>query len=272
MTDEAAITGYMPESTPPSERIKYDPKVIPVPLPAEFTENFLIIGESGTGKTRFAGTFPRPYFFDFDKGTRSLGRDFKDYRTFIEAPHGVKPRKGMYEWGMAWPAFYKYHNEVGLRMDKGDWPYDTLVYDSLTTLQEIALSFVLKSALAGGDKARWKPGSSIDPGLWFAQQNLMQHLVGETRGWPGLKIFNAHVQKDVNDMQGTTEKLPLVTGKLAGKLPIYFDEIYFLDFKVDKYVILSSSDALRKSARSRIDVPKDSKQDFLLSVWPWLIK
>ena len=36
----------------------------------------LVYGESGTGKTLFAGTFPKPLFFDFDGGMLTLrGKD-----------------------------------------------------------------------------------------------------------------------------------------------------------------------------------------------------
>ena len=45
----------------------------------------LVYGDSGSYKTRFAGTFPKPYFFDTDNGMLSL-RDHKniEYDTFID--------------------------------------------------------------------------------------------------------------------------------------------------------------------------------------------
>ena len=245
---------------------------IPVPLPPEYTENFLLIGESGTGKTQMAGTFPRPYVFDFDKGVRTLGTSFTNYVQFIEAPAGRKPRAGMYEWGTGWAAFLKEQDRIGTLMDKADWPHDTLVYDSLTTLQDLALSAVLKAASSG--KSRYTKGDPVDQGLWGAQMMLIQELVAEVRGWPGLKVFTAHIQKDTNAITGAVEKMALVTGKLAGRLPVYFDEIYFLDVKgIGKertHFIRPMSDAIHRSARTRIGAEHEAPPSFPLSVWPHL--
>ena len=248
------------------------PRVIPVPLPEMFDENFLLIGDTGSGKTRLAGTFPRPYFMDYDKGIRSLGRDFNSCTTIIEAPRGRSPRPGMYEYGKGWAAAMKRIDEIGRLMDKGNWPYDTFIHDSLTTLQDLALSAVLSEAAA---KNRHKLGDPVDPGLWFGQMTLIQNLVSEMRGWPGLKIFTAHIQKDVNTVTQTVEKMALVTGKLAGKLPVFFDEIYFCECKTgskgNEWVIRPHMDAVHRGARTRIGVEMYAVPDFKKSIWPHLI-
>ncbi len=260
------------------DRTPLDPKVIPVPLPPYIKRMILIIGDSGAGKTRFVGTFPRPYIIDSDKGTESVPGPIA-HKTFVEMNRpSAKARHGTYAYGEGWAAVMKHVDEIGARMDKGDWPHDTLAFDSLTTLQEMALNAVLKTAAAG---SRYKVGDSVDPGLWGAQMNLIQGLVGEVRMWPGIKVFTAHIQKDTNTVTEAIEKMALVTGKLAGKLPIYFDEIYFAETKVvpispanpvgREYTLRTYSDAVHKAARSRLEVPMNTGQDFKL-IWPYLVK
>jgi len=254
------------------DMVKQWKAAIPVPLPTVFDANFLLIGESGSGKTRFCSTFPRPFFVDTDKGLESIPFPVGS-TTVIEGTHTrTKVREGMHLWGTGWLSLMQKVDKIGALMDKGEWPYDTLVFDSLTTLQELAMNSVLRTALASN---RYKHGDPIDPGLWGAQMNLIQGLVAEVRQWPGLKVFTAHIQKDTNTVTETVEKMALVTGKLAGKLPLYFAEVYFTQVEIGpapaglrKYTLRTYSDTVHRGARTRMDLPMGSEQDFKRAIWP----
>ncbi len=245
---------------------KAGPTPIPKILPPGYRRSFLLIGDSGTGKTRSAGTFPRPYFIDLDDGVSSIGPEFTNYKRFTEAPWNMKPRRGQYEWCTAWPKMYDHINEIGAKIDKGTWEFDTLVIDSLTLLQEIALNNVFKNG-------KGSPPEFIDPGQWGAQMRAVQGLIQNMNTWAGLKVFTAHVQRDKNDITGQTEMLPLVTGKLAGKIGIFFDEIYFCEITgqgaARKWVYKTKSTASMRQARSRINIADDVEQDWK-NVWPAL--
>ena len=53
----------------------------------------LVWGEAKAGKSTFAATFPRPFFFDFDSGMLSLmGKDI-EYETYASAEGYRKFRK-----------------------------------------------------------------------------------------------------------------------------------------------------------------------------------
>lgn len=246
------------------------PKIpIPAEIPSDYSGSFLLVGDSGTGKTKLAGSFPKPYFLDIDNGIRSLGPEFvksDNYATFGEAPYAMKARPGQYEYGKAWPALYDKVNWIGAQMDAGKWTRQTLVFDSLTLLQEIAMTNVLLGMKKPNEKF-------IDPGMWGAQQKAIQSLIQNVNSWPGLKVFTAHVQRDKNDITGITEMLPLVTGKLAGKIGIFFDEIYFLDVEgvgdARRHIIKSQSTASMRQARTRLQVPDGAPATFG-SIWPYL--
>lgn len=75
----------------------------------------LVYGESGTGKTRFASTFPKPIFLDVEEGLASVVK--KVDRIRIESTDAIDPILDF------------------LR----DSDYETLVVDSLTALQQLSL-------------------------------------------------------------------------------------------------------------------------------------
>lgn len=215
--------------------------------------NILLIGDSGSGKTVFAGTCPRPFIFDFDKGTRSLETMGlpHDKATFKELPKNSSMKgPSLYPYGSAWGAFIKKLNDIGESMDKGTCPYQTLVFDSLTTLSNIALNFILNSV--GRDKPQIQD--------WGDQIRALEMVVDQLTAWPLIKVMTAHIQRDKNELTGEIEKLPLVTGKFAGKIPVYFDEVYYtsperVPNQEIKYYLQTRSDNVTKQAKSRAGVP-----------------
>lgn len=221
--------------------------------------SFLFIGDGGTGKTRLAGSFPSPYFFDFDKGLASLaGRDGIEYDTFKDATNKsrLSPEEGIYPWGTGWQEFEKKANLIGDMIDKETCPYKTLVMDSGTTMSDLCMNYVLKQ----DPKATY--GSGIQIQHWGRQSELMKTVLDQLTSWPLIKIFICHAQRTTNDLMQTVEMLPLLTGKFAAKAPIYFDEVYYtqVDRPADKtkparYYLQTQSTAIMKSARSRFGVP-----------------
>jgi hypothetical protein len=225
--------------------------------------SILLVGDGGTGKTTFLGTCPKPYIFDFDKGIMSLrGNTEVEYDLFKDAPRGskvFKPENGIYEYGKAWPAFVDRLNEIGAQMDAGTCSYETLGLDSLTTLSDICMNYVLKS-----------DGHVGNPLIqhWGSQIQLLQMVMDQLTSWDIVRIVTAHVQRNTNDVTQVVEMLPLVTGKLAGKVSIYFDEVYYTTVKTDaksgtrKYVLQTQSTGMVKAARSRFQVPDGTESSW----------
>lgn len=218
----------------------------------------LLIGDSGTHKTWFVGTCPSPYIFDFDKGLATLrGVPGIEFDTFKDAPSGsktVNPEQGIYSYGKAWPAFIKRLNEIGKEMDDGVCKYQTLGLDSLTTLSNIAMNYVLAS-----------DGHTGNPQIqhWGSQMQLLEKVMDQFTSWPINKVVTAHIQRNTNDVTQVIEMLPLVTGKLAGKVALYFDEVYFATMGKDSsFVLTTKSTAMMKQAKSRYGVPNGTPTEW----------
>lgn len=219
----------------------------------------LLVGDSGTHKTWFLGTVPGIYVFDHDKGMSVLrGRDV-EYDTFKDAPRGSKlfdAKKGVYKWGSGYPEFLKKMNEVGEKIERADCPIKAIGIDSLTTLSQIVMNHVLD---AGGHTGM--------PQIqhWGSQMELLKTIMDQLSAWPVTLVCTAHVQRDVNTVTQNTEMLPLLTGKLAGMIGIYFDEVWFAQpgsVAGGKYTLNTESTSTQRQAKTRYGVPKGTETDW----------
>lgn len=225
--------------------------------------SFLVIGDSGTGKTKAISTLPRPFVFDFDKGMATHPVGSIEYVTIKDAPRGGKayPARGIYEWGTGWGVFIDKLHKIGAEIDKGTWPHESLCFDSLTTMSDLCMNAVLK-----------QDGKAPPPQIqhWGGFLNGMSSVIDTLTAWPGIKYLTAHVQRETNDLTQSVEMLPLISGQMKGKISIYFDEIYFAEVVQEgvgaaakrKYVFRTQNSSIMKQARSRREVPDKSEQDF----------
>lgn len=223
--------------------------------------NILLVGDAGTHKTFFLGTVPGLYVFDFDGGMSILRSKSIEYDTFKDVPPGVKvtPKMtkelGLYEYGSAWPAFFKKLQDIGQQIDAGKGP-KALAFDSLTFMSMIAVGNILKST--GHDLPH--------QGTWGAHHEYFKRVFGQITAWPVRIIATVHIQRDENDITKATEKLPLLAGKMAGLIGTFFDEVYFCDSKVEggkpKFTISTTRTPQMTQAKSRWGVPDSTETSF----------
>jgi hypothetical protein len=226
--------------------------------------NVLIIGDGGTWKTRFLGSVPGIYVFDFDKGMASLRGQDVEYDTFKDAGRTVKSRTadgkaasydfvepgpklqaaGIYRYGSAWDAFYKKFLDIAAKIEAGKGPR-AIGFDSLTMMSMCAANKILK------DTGHEFPHQ----GTWGAHHDYFKMIFGMATAWPIRFICTAHVQRDENDISKNVEKLPLLVGKLAGLVPVFFDEVWYTEMVGGKAIIHTMQDASLKQAKSRWNVP-----------------
>lgn len=239
------------------------------------TPSILIVGDGGTEKTRFAAQTPKPLLLDFDKGLTST-RDLPPfyYRTFKDVPWGSKSHskdQGLYPWGTAWPAWINYLNDTlwpaierdktfQIKMENGEsYDFLTLVVDSLTTLAAQCMNYVLK-------ESGKTPKDSITLPEWGSQLRLMESVMEQLSAWPIRLVVTAHIKRDTNEQMATVEYLPLITGQLAGRIGIYFDEVYYTEVsgKDDsrKVKLRTEATGLYRQAKSRHNVPNMSPNNW----------
>jgi hypothetical protein len=238
--------------------------------------SILLVGESGTHKTYFIGTCPKPFMFDFDKTKRVLAGRNVEFATFRDAPYLSKlynPEKGIYKYGDAYPAFLKKLNEIGKMMEDGTCPYETLGLDSLTFLGNIALNHVLINNGSSNKDAVLNNQNQIDQGLWGMQMRLLEAVMDQLTSWDIVKVVTSHVQKDTNTVLDTIEKLPYVTGKLAGKIGGFFDEVWYTTTdgtgENQKFVLRTNKDKILAQAKTPSGVPDKSPTEWR-AVEPYL--
>lgn len=222
--------------------------------------NILIIGDSGTKKTKLLGEIPGIYIFDFDKGMAvNRGKDIA-YDTFRDAPRDFKGPTvilpPMVPYAHGWVNFIKKLDEIGALIAKGQGP-KIIGLDSLTFMSELAMNHVV-SCQSGAN------ANTIHQGSYGAQQQYIKTVLGQLTAWPIRLVATAHIQRNDNDITGVTEKLPLLTGKLAGLISAYFDEVYFtVADAAGEITIKTKATPDMRQAKSRWNVPSGTKMDWV---------
>lgn len=239
--------------------------------------NILVVGDSGHHKTFFLGTCPKPFIYDFDKGLQTAEIENRiPHATFRDLPRqftaaGIVHSKemeaqGLYKPGEGWLAFIKHLNEkIAAILAKKD-DTQTLCLDSLSFMQELAMSRVIANQVTkGGDPA-------MHQGSYGDQQRYMKDVLNVLTVLPINVVATAHIQRNENDLTKITEKLPLLTGKLAGFIGAFFQEVWFVEAKEDKdekykphymkFIIHNRAVGMEKQSKTRKNVPDGTELDW----------
>jgi hypothetical protein len=193
------------------------------------------VGESGTGKSSFASSFPTPGFvFDFGGEILSYrGLDF-DYEQFDISPQG-------------WVKFEK--TFITVKKAVAEEKYQTVVIDNLSAMTDVCMEKALQL-----DPKRSPTGGP----LWNVHYGLVKNLVeGRIRQILNLDcnlIFIAHLDPIVDENGAVIGVEPSLTGKLSGDVPAYFDEVYYHTTRMkggETYWLVQTVPIGRNKGRSR---------------------
>lgn len=181
----------------------------------------LLKGDSGSGKTWKAAHFPNPVFFNFDNnlsGLRNLPAELR--KTIrIENPRLDKDGKAVKEIEV-WNNFVKQLEVIG-----ADKSVQTIVIDSLTTMAEVLMDKVLKSA---------DPATRVEIQHWGDIWRYFKWLGEELLCAADLDkhvIWIAHETiKEYVDAKGATIRPPKYLLSLGGKaksdLDLFFTDVW----------------------------------------------
>lgn len=228
-------------STEPAESAKVDTiagfKIEPVEAASKYV-NVLVYGEAGVGKTVLAGSastvedMSPVLYLDIEGGTRSL----LDFYPNTQTVHIKR-----------WADLQKIYDEL----EKGNHPYKTVVVDSLTEAQKLAMRDLM-NRVSGRD-------STVDEDVpqmqqWLKNIEQTRRFARAMRDLPMNVILTALASKE-RDNRGKDQIRPLMNGKVAGELPGFYDLVLYMYMKPDgrdrkRMVLTNMTDTVQAKDRS----------------------
>jgi len=199
-------------------------KALELKVGENYQAKVLIYADSGTGKTWSIRTFPKPIFvIDTDGGeltNRGIeGIDYVDINP-DRIVKGTLPK--------AWERFDKAMEYFIEHKEE----YRTLVWDSLTTIADAALAYLMWL------NRHQITGNKDDKGVSLPDLNMEKQVTIDRLMWAvGTgKHFVCICHEEIvkNELTGIVARMPFARGQLQGKIGKWFDEIYYARLKQDK--------------------------------------
>lgn len=207
----------------------------------------LCYGDSGSGKTTFAATFPKPMLvFAFDPRSKAL--PYLNQGTVepeIVDPQGTPVRVVLNGKNRAIVQVEHYNDDTFdpavlaargqsyayqrflTRLSVLDWSeWATIVIDSVT-FAELSVRKMNQYYLNPTTK---------EPRQWFGASTdaLEEILMIRFGGYPGNLVTICHVDEDKDEVFGQFVRNPMAPGRLRKKLATAYGELYHMDVKVDQ--------------------------------------
>lgn len=187
--------------------------------------NLMVYGDSGAGKTLLAGTaayvkeLSPVLFIDVEGGTHTLSH-FEDTTDIDIVPDPESERT------LRWTDIQKIYNDL----HAGRHPYKTVVIDSLTEMQKLAMN----TNLGSGNKMTIDAiGNLPEFKDWHINTEQMRRLVRAFRDLPMNTVFTALADESADPRTAQTDnprmiKAPSFTKKLKQEIPAFFDMVFYL--------------------------------------------
>ena len=189
--------------------------------PSKFKWKVFLAGPSGSGKTTAAVmTLPgRKLLIDFDnRADAAIGVPNLD----IYPCHEPEPKSPM-----AWMKAERMRTVIISEIKQGIFPYDSIIFDGLTTLGRIAMNWALtldgKRGL-GESPAKQHYGPQMD--------NLAKFILS-TITMPVHICYTGHIELIGDESTGVMRNLPKITGKLRTEASNWFNETFYVYRQAD---------------------------------------
>lgn len=188
--------------------------------------NFMVYGDSGAGKTLLAGSaafveeMSPVLFVDVEGGTHTLSH-FDDTSDIDIIPDPTAP-SGTLKWKDVQKIYDDLYN--------GRHPYKTVVIDSLTEMQKLAMNTILGNT---GKMTIDAQGNLPEFRDWNVNTEQMRRMVRAFRDLPINTIFTALADEKADPRTAQSDnprmiKNPSFTKKLAQEIPAFFDLVFYM--------------------------------------------
>ena len=221
----------------------------------------LLFGDSGVGKTCFASKFPGPtHYYDFDLKVGSVNNfnSSIDHITYDQYP------MNKFNPAESGKLFNDAMGELKKHAQAGTFPYKTIVIDSLTTLSDRIMEYLMKSN-PGIKRVLTQGGQAPALQDYGVFRIFMKQFIAEILNFPCNIIMTAHVEDVKDETTGRILRVPMLTGKLAKELPIYFEEVYYAyvegEGSTRKHVLQTQSDK-KFNCRTQRGLPPKMDLDY----------
>jgi hypothetical protein len=206
----------------------------------------LTYGDKGSGKTTLFATARFPVHIDcFDPGgSQVLAEE-------IEAGYVVADTRWEYDDITNPTVFAKWDQEFHRRKKEGYFAqFATYGLDSLTTLSQVIMSHTLKKAGRAGGIPQTGAGAEND---YVHQMLYLENSLIGIFSLPCDIIVTAHPESEKDDASGKMFVSPMITGKAKIRIPLLFDEMYYLrvEDKADgstKWILQTRPSAIYKAS------------------------
>lgn len=222
--------------------------------------NMLIYGESGVGKTLLAGSaddvpaMRQVLFIDVEGGTLTLKNKYPNIKS-------VRVK--------TWHDMQAVYDELY----KNNHGFTTLVIDSLTEIQKLSMSTVMRKLVDDHEER-----DADVPGIreWGINIEHTRKFVRAFRDLPVNTIFTALVQSEKNNRTGAMKRKPSLNGKVKDEVAGFLDIVVYLYIKeidqANKRMLLCSQteDTVAKDRSNSL--PQTIENPTMSAIWENLHK
>lgn len=186
-------------------------------------KRILLCGPSKTGKTYFAGSFPKPIIINTDKGTATLSDLHAPYFD-IEWPTAKNKSRPWLEVRKILKSMQNREGSYWDELVEAGYEPETVVLDSISALSDMMEEEIILYPPDGKER---------EETLWISDYNIIGRrllgIVDLAKELPYNFIATAGVDR-VKDDVGAILEAPMASGnKLGPRIPHAFDDVYLTE-------------------------------------------
>lgn len=197
------------------------------------TRKFLLLGDTGSGKTTQILTFPGKkfcYLFDPNAILSLQGHDV-DYEEFLPDQLNLSVKsltkgKGDNTTNYVNDLYKEWEDDFNNKIKEGFFDaYDLIAFDSATTLLDLIMDRVLT---INGRAGQWPQQDDYGP-----QMNTFNAICRQLTALGKTVLMTGHLETKKDELLQRIFRQPMMTGRLRTKIPLLFSDIFICEAEND---------------------------------------